>query len=104
MAARNRSGPTPLSRREKEIADLVAEGLTNKEIAGRLFISDRTVEGHVENILGKTGFDRRVQIVRWVAEQKAAATAASAAEPQPTLPLSTLPVQVTSFVGRERDL
>lgn len=46
----------PLSRREREVAVLVARGLTNKEIAGRLFISERTAEGHVEQIRGKLGF------------------------------------------------
>jgi non-specific serine/threonine protein kinase len=54
-----------LTRRESEIAGLVAEGLTNKQIASRLVISQRTVESHVENILTKLGFTTRTQIASW---------------------------------------
>jgi predicted ATPase/DNA-binding CsgD family transcriptional regulator len=61
---------TPLTRREREIADLVAEGLSNKEIAGRLVISQRTAEGHVERILTKLGFSSRAQVAVWVAERR----------------------------------
>lgn len=60
-----------LTRRELEIAELVAEGLTNKEIASRLTIARRTAEGHVENILAKFGFTSRAQIAAWVAERRA---------------------------------
>ncbi|MFD1815877.1 ATP-binding protein [Rhodococcus gannanensis] len=63
-----------LTRRERQIADLVAEGLTNRAIAERLVISPRTVEGHVEHALTKLGFRSRSQIAAWVAEQKAAET------------------------------
>ena len=56
----------PLSRREVEVARLIAEGLANKEIAARLFISERTVTTHVGNILNKLGFDSRVQIASWI--------------------------------------
>ncbi|WP_345431032.1 ATP-binding protein [Actinoallomurus vinaceus] len=51
-----------LTRREREIADLVAEGRSNKEIAAALVISQRTAEGHVEHILRKLGFTSRSQI------------------------------------------
>jgi predicted ATPase/DNA-binding CsgD family transcriptional regulator len=57
-----------LTRRQMEIARLVAEGLTNREIAARLFISERTAEGHVEQIRNKLGFSSRVQIGAWVVE------------------------------------
>ena len=50
------------------MAILVAQGLTNREIATRLFISERTAESHVEQIRGKLGFRSRVQIATWVAE------------------------------------
>lgn len=50
------------------MAILVAQGLTNREIAARLFISERTAESHVEQIRGKLGFRSRVQIAAWVAE------------------------------------
>lgn len=51
------------------MAALVAEGLTNREIAARLFISERTAESHVEQIRGKLGFSSRKQIATWVAAQ-----------------------------------
>jgi predicted ATPase/DNA-binding CsgD family transcriptional regulator len=57
----------PLSKREVEVATLVAEGLGNKEIGARLFISERTVTTHVGNMLNKLGFDSRVQIASWIA-------------------------------------
>jgi len=56
----------PLGKREAEVARLVAEGLSNKQIGARLFISERTVENHVHNILNKLGFNSRAQIASWV--------------------------------------
>ncbi len=55
----------PLTRREREVADLVAQGWTNKQIAAQLVISRRTAEGHVEHILTKLGFTSRAQIAAW---------------------------------------
>lgn len=55
----------PLSPRELEIAELVALGMTNKEIAQHLIISARTVESHVNHIKTKLGFSRRARIVAW---------------------------------------
>jgi DNA-binding CsgD family transcriptional regulator len=63
----DRDGATPLGRRGTEVAGLVAEGLTNKEIAARLFLSERTVESHVRTILTRLGFTSRAQIAAWVA-------------------------------------
>ncbi len=57
-----------LTRREREIANLVAQGYTNKDIAKRLFIAQRTAEAHVENILIKLGFTSRAQVATWVIE------------------------------------
>ncbi|WP_188196346.1 ATP-binding protein [Nonomuraea sp. SYSU D8015] len=59
----------PLTRREREIAQLVARGLTNKEIAASLVIAQRTAEGHIEHIMTKLGFNSRAQIAVWVGEQ-----------------------------------
>lgn len=59
-----------LTRREEEIASLVAEGLTNREIAERLFMSRRTAEGHVARILGKLGFTSRDQVSAWMADRR----------------------------------
>jgi non-specific serine/threonine protein kinase len=58
----------PLSRRECEVATLVARGLTSREIAVRLVISERTAETHVSNILGKLGVASRAQIAAWAVE------------------------------------
>ena len=54
-----------LTRREREVAALVAEGLTNRDIAQRLFISERTADGHLEHIREKLGFSSRAQIAAW---------------------------------------
>jgi DNA-binding NarL/FixJ family response regulator len=59
--------PTPnglsLSRREKEVLDTVLESLSNKEIAGRLNISERTVKFHVSNLLAKFSVQRRADLI-----------------------------------------
>ena len=66
---RSASVPGGLTRREREVAGLLAEGLSNKDIAARLVISQRTVETHVDNILGKLGMTSRGQVSSWVAAQ-----------------------------------
>src|SRR5205814_3397913 len=59
----------PLSRREREVALLVARGQTNRQVARQLVIAERTVEGHLERIRGKLGVHTRTQIAVWVVEQ-----------------------------------
>ncbi len=59
---------TDLTRRQLEIARLIAEDLTNRQIADRLFLSERTVETHITNMLNKLGLNSRVQLSRWLAE------------------------------------
>jgi DNA-binding CsgD family transcriptional regulator/class 3 adenylate cyclase len=57
--------PATLSRREREVAALVAEGMSNRQIADALFIAPSTVERHVANMLSKLGFHSRTQIAAW---------------------------------------
>jgi DNA-binding CsgD family transcriptional regulator len=60
-----RSARSQLTAREREVAALVATGLSNKEIAEKLVISERTAEGHVEHILGKLELRSRSQLASW---------------------------------------
>ncbi len=66
--------PPALTRRERQVAELVAEGLTNREIAESLVISQRTAEGHVERVLAKLGFGSRTQIAAWVVAHRREST------------------------------
>jgi predicted ATPase/DNA-binding CsgD family transcriptional regulator len=80
-ALRDRPGPPPRARtvhktagteltaREREVANLIAAGMTNRRIAETLVISPRTAEGHVERILSKLGFTARSQVAAWVEGQ-----------------------------------
>jgi DNA-binding CsgD family transcriptional regulator len=58
-----------LTRRESEVARLVAAGLTNRDIAARLVLSVRTVETHVDRIMGKLDFHTRSQLTAWVVQE-----------------------------------
>jgi non-specific serine/threonine protein kinase len=64
------SGATPLTKREEQIAVLLAQGLSNKAIAKTLVIAQRTAETHVANILLKLGLTSRGQVAAWVAEHR----------------------------------
>jgi len=86
---------TPLTRRELEVADLVRDGLTNREMAARLFLSERTVEGHVAQICSKLGVRSRLQIATWILEQEGRE---QPAEPQ----LLRVPAPATVPVHRAR--
>ena len=66
---RGRGRSASLTRREREIAALVATGLTNREIAGQLYLSVRTVEVHVDHILSKLAFRTRTQLAAWIHEE-----------------------------------
>lgn len=67
MATANGEGRGLLAKPEADVARLVAEGLSNKQIGARLFISERTVDSHVRSILNKLGFNSRAQIAGWMA-------------------------------------
>jgi DNA-binding NarL/FixJ family response regulator len=58
-----------LTAREQQIAVLVGQGKSSPEIAAELVLSERTVEKHISNILNKLGFDRRAQVISWIAEK-----------------------------------
>jgi non-specific serine/threonine protein kinase len=69
------AGPLPagggLTNREHEIAALVANGMSNRAIATKLYISKRTVDAHVEHIFGKLGISSRVQLTVWLRDRRA---------------------------------
>jgi DNA-binding CsgD family transcriptional regulator len=76
VAARQRRGAAgeglaALSRREREIADLVALGRTNREIAAALFVSEKTVEGHLRNAFAKLGVSARAAVAEAVGRARA---------------------------------
>ncbi|MFC4502610.1 MULTISPECIES: ATP-binding protein [Streptomyces] len=56
---------SPLTRRERQVAALVAQGMTNRQIAAALVLSPRTVDSHIDHILAKLAFSRRAQIATW---------------------------------------
>ncbi len=64
-----------LTAREHEVAALLADGLTNAEVARRLFISPKTAAVHVSNILAKLGMTNRAEVAAWVVRTERAATA-----------------------------
>ena len=80
-AAPGANGGLPLTPRECEVAELIARGLTNRQIGTRLFIAERTVDTHVGRILAKLGCASRAQ----VAAIMAGAAAAAAREPSHTI-------------------
>jgi DNA-binding CsgD family transcriptional regulator len=61
------SGPDALTPREREVAGLLAEGLSNSQLAERLYISPRTAAVHVSNILSKLGMSSRTEVAAWAA-------------------------------------
>jgi DNA-binding NarL/FixJ family response regulator len=55
----------PLSPRESEVASLIGQAMSNRQIAERLVLSERTVETHVRSILAKLGYSSRTEIATW---------------------------------------
>ena len=64
-----RSERANLTHREREVATLVARGLTNRRIASELGIAERTVTTHVGKILKKLGLESRAQLAAWIADR-----------------------------------
>jgi DNA-binding NarL/FixJ family response regulator len=60
-----RDGLAQLSPREREVATLVAQGLSNRDIAQRLVVSERTAENHVQHVLNRLGLHSRAQVAVW---------------------------------------
>ena len=75
VSARQRRGGgeglESLSGREREIAELVALGRTNREIAGELFVSEKTVEGHLRNVFAKLDVSARAAVAEVVGRSRA---------------------------------
>jgi non-specific serine/threonine protein kinase len=67
-------GIGPLTRREWEVARLITQGLSNREVGKALAISERTVDAHVLHILNKLGFNSRTQVAAWVAVSRSPST------------------------------
>ncbi len=66
--AKQSSGVSPLSEREREVLQLVARGHSYKEIGAKLYIAEKTVENHVRNILGKLHLNRKQELIRYALE------------------------------------
>ena len=93
-----------LSPREREVAALVASGLSNREIGERLFIAERTAEGHLEQIRNKLGFHSRAEVAAWAVSSGLVAGRASAVVvPGTTAPAAVVvPVTPTPRIARVR--
>ena len=94
----------PLTPREREILGLLADGLTNREIADRLYLSQETIKWYNKQLFGKLGVSNRTQAAA-VAQDHAWE---ESREPAPSGPAAQgkhkLPAPLTSFVGRQREL
>jgi DNA-binding CsgD family transcriptional regulator len=85
--------PTPgaLTPAEEKVAALVAEGKTNREVAAALFLSDRTVEGHLSHVFGKLGIRHRAELARALAARESQGVAESKAGDSPVSNASSAP-------------
>src|SRR4051812_7843077 len=60
---------TTLTDQERKVLDLIGEGMTNRQIAERLFVAEKTVKNYVTSVLAKLGMERRTQAAAWVARR-----------------------------------
>ncbi len=67
---RDRLPPTPLTKREEQILQLLAEGLSNKEIAQKLYLQPQTVKNYVHLILQKLGLRSRLEVIKFLRSGK----------------------------------
>jgi predicted ATPase/DNA-binding CsgD family transcriptional regulator len=94
-----------LTKREEEVLELIAFGLTNKEIAERLSLGRRTVETHVEHVLGKLSAPTRTRAVAEAGRLGLLGGAPStSSRSSPSTLSNNLPFQLTALLGREQDL
>src|SRR6267378_744427 len=96
MSRKLEVGLTP---RELQVARLIRAGLTDRNIAEKLFITRRTAEWHVKQILNKLCFNSRSQVAAWVAHDEAVGSMVDSSGHRHNLPL-----QLTKFVGRGNEL
>lgn len=72
LTRRRQANPDPtssLTASESRVLDLVAKGMTNRDIATELGLAEKTVKNHVTSMLAKLGLSRRTQVIAWVANQ-----------------------------------
>lgn len=93
----------PLSKREKEILGLICEGLSNHEIAQRLFLSENTIKWYNKQIYSKLGVNSRTQAIS-IARYSSQVTSTSLTDQDEIHPQHNLPIQLTSFFGREYEI
>ncbi|HWC79875.1 MAG TPA: response regulator transcription factor [Pseudonocardiaceae bacterium] len=63
-------GLAGLTERERKVLELIGEGLSNREIAERLFLAEKTVKNYVTSVLAKLGMQRRAQAIAWIARKQ----------------------------------
>jgi DNA-binding CsgD family transcriptional regulator len=83
VADGHRSAPAPLTERERDVAELIARGLTNPQIADMLHVTRRTVGTHLEHIFAKLGVQARSEVAVWITRQESHDAIAH----QPALPV-----------------
>jgi ATP/maltotriose-dependent transcriptional regulator MalT len=94
----------PLTPREREILGLLADGLTNREIADRLYLSHETIKWYNKQLYGKLGVSNRTQAAAMAQDHALDESQEPAFSRQAAQAKHDLPAPLTSFVGRQREL